>query len=469
MSFLPGVHEVDKVSVLYIKNASNFIITGYNVSSTYAAKIVCRRPAILAFFNIVNLVIKHLSIVYCGFPLGYEESVAVYLVDITSLKVSNVSVENSTGYGIIGINILGNSSVSHSRFIFNNYYTFASTNCSYGLGSCEGGNMLLYYGEKLPETLVTTTVTTSVLSIDSCLLSDGVDVPDETKLSGGLAILGSQELLNQYYVDISICNVVSTRNVAKRGANFLFDFSGNFGSINITNSTSSMANYLSPDEALHMAGFQFIYSEVDPLIQIPTTNKLLLHISDSKFYDNNGGGFNFQLDEVYSNVKYHVLIKNCSFQRNMNLFGSAIRLADFGTLSRTSGLEVLMEDTSFTNHMIPDENYIVLPESGFNVITVNKMRYLEVINCTFAMNKMTALQALDSTLYFGGHVIFSGNNGRLGGALMLQGGSTIYLMPHTYIQIVNNHAKRGGGTYIEDGNARMLLSTNGSALPIFQH
>ena len=49
--------------------------------------------------------------------------------------------------------------------------------------------MLLYYGEKLPETLVTTTVTTSVLSIDSCLLSDGVDVPDETKLSGGFISL----------------------------------------------------------------------------------------------------------------------------------------------------------------------------------------------------------------------------------------------------------------------------------------
>jgi len=61
---------------------------------------------------------------------------------------------------------------------------------------------------------LTTTATTSVLSIDSCLFSDGVDVSDETKLSGGLAIVGSQELLNQYYVDISICNVVSTRNVA---------------------------------------------------------------------------------------------------------------------------------------------------------------------------------------------------------------------------------------------------------------
>ena len=128
--FLPGVHEVNKLSVLYIENVSNFIITGYNVSSMHAAKIVCRRPAILAFFNIVNLVIKHLSIVYCGYPLESGLSVAVYLVDITSLKLANISVENSTGYGIAGMNILGNSTVSHSRFIFNNYYTWSSTNCS---------------------------------------------------------------------------------------------------------------------------------------------------------------------------------------------------------------------------------------------------------------------------------------------------------------------------------------------------
>jgi len=40
---------------------------------------------------------------------------------------------------------------------------------------------------------------------------------------------------------------------------------------------------------------------------------------------------------------------------------------------------------------------------------------------------------------------------------MLQGGSTITLMPHTYIQIVNNHAKSGGGIYIEDGNARIFI------------
>jgi len=147
ISFLPGVHKIDTVSVLYVANVTNLTLAGYNVSTSYAAKIVCIKPATLFFSNIVNLVIERLSIIYCGSPIyvfqNEEEcsSIAVYLQYITSLKLSEISVENSTGYGIVGRNILGNSSVSHSRLIFNNYYTLTSTNCSYGLGTCEGGNM----------------------------------------------------------------------------------------------------------------------------------------------------------------------------------------------------------------------------------------------------------------------------------------------------------------------------------------
>ena len=91
----------------------------------------------------------------------------------------------------------------------------------------------------------------------------------------------------------------------------------------------------------------------------------------------------------------------------------------------------------------------VMPEiydsDGLNVIAVYRLTNFQIINCTFAMNKQTTLQAFDSTLYFRGHVIFSGNSGTLGGAMILQGGSTMYLMPHTHVEITNNHAKRGGG------------------------
>ena len=65
------------------------------------------------------------------------------------------------------------------------------------------------------------------------------------------------------------------------------------------------------------------------------------------------------------------------------------------------------------------------------------------------MNKQPALLAFDCTLYFGGNVTFSGNNGILGGALILQGGSTVYLMPHTHVHAISNHAKRGGAIDID--------------------
>ena len=91
--------------------------------------------------------------------------------------------------------------------------------------------------------------------------------------------------------------------------------------------------------------------------------------------------------------------------------------------------------------------------NGFNVVAVYELHHFQIINCTFAMNKQTALQAFDSTVHFGGQVIFSGNNGSLGGAMMLQSGSRFYLMPHAHIQITNNHAKRGGGIYVKNQNA----------------
>ena len=40
---------------------------------------------------------------------------------------------------------------------------------------------------------------------------------------------------------------------------------------------------------------------------------------------------------------------------------------------------------------------------------------------------------------------------------MLQGCSRFYLRPHTHIQITNNHAKRGGGIYVEDQNAATTI------------
>ena len=150
INFLHGVHEINKSGVLLIKNVFGLTLTGYNITGSNTAKIICMKPATLKFSSIVNLMISHLSVLYCGYPVlqfvneKEHSSVAVYFLDTFGLKLSNTSVENSTGYGVVGVNVLGHSSISHSKFLFNNYYTLNSTNCSPGSGSCKGGNMYFF-------------------------------------------------------------------------------------------------------------------------------------------------------------------------------------------------------------------------------------------------------------------------------------------------------------------------------------
>ena len=120
--------------------------------------------------------------------------------------------------------------------------------------------MHLLYGP-LSESTINMRSSTSVMSI---VFSNSVDISNGPKAQywSGLGIY--YFAAPQYKVDISICNVISTRSVGKRGgANFLFL---NIGGVNITNITSSMANYLPPGEfeALYGTGFLFTYRVSDP-------------------------------------------------------------------------------------------------------------------------------------------------------------------------------------------------------------
>ena len=60
---------VYKSRVFHIKQVFNLILTKYNASSSHTAMIICMKPAPLRFENIVNLVVKHLSMLYCGYPV----------------------------------------------------------------------------------------------------------------------------------------------------------------------------------------------------------------------------------------------------------------------------------------------------------------------------------------------------------------------------------------------------------------
>ena len=61
-----GVHGIDISPGLSIKDVSNLTLAGYNVSNSHAensAKIVRMKPTSTVFRNVVNLVMKHLSMI----------------------------------------------------------------------------------------------------------------------------------------------------------------------------------------------------------------------------------------------------------------------------------------------------------------------------------------------------------------------------------------------------------------------
>ena len=279
----------------------------------------------------------------------------------------------------------------------------------------------------------------SVMSIDSCIFRNGVDISDE---SSGLSIYFYSAVQDK--VDV----------ISKRSTRY----------INLDDVTQYEVQILKPGASkLDIFGInlEMIYlTTEEPSPQILSTEQsrvLAVHISNSKFHDNVGGGVNTELYMGYRNTKYRVIIKKCSFQRNLSPIGSSIRVGQPIVLPSKSGLEVLIQDTNFMYDTVHAIQTKMSNSNGFNVVAVYELKHFQIINCTFAMNKQTALQAFDSTVYFGGHVIFSGNKGSLGGAIMLQGGSRFYLRPHTHIQLTKNHAKRGGGIYVEDQNAATTI------------
>ena len=263
--------------------------------------------------------------------------------------------------------------------------------------------MYLFY-ETLPKFEFDT-----LMRIDSCEFRNGVDISEE---SSGLSM----------YFYNTVQDSDFTRGIAKSGIKLA-----------VMHDQSEQAVLLRT--LLRMGRNRPGNIYINTIPDIPYTTKkssqtyLGVHISDSKFHDNIGGGVNIELYMGYKNTKYQVLINKCSFQRNLSPIGSSIRIGQPIVLPTKSGLEVLIKNTDFMYDTIHDIQKKNSNSNGFNVIAVYKLKLFAIINCIFAVNKQTALQAFDSTVYFGGQVVFSENNGSLGGAMMLQGGSKFYLFP----------------------------------------
>ena len=132
--FLPGVHRLNNDAIFsHLINiqlrGSNDVIFQYrnisrnvlqygfdsydtDVSFTYyesSAQIQCDGAFGLAFTDIQNLSIYNLSILNCGSTFGSAlfSHCSLFLQNIVNLQMDGVSIQNGTGFGLLGHNVHG--------------------------------------------------------------------------------------------------------------------------------------------------------------------------------------------------------------------------------------------------------------------------------------------------------------------------------------------------------------------------
>ena len=347
--FLPGNHTIKsnepshKYNCLLVSDVHNLSLSGYTGVTT----LHCIERFGLAFVNATELRISDIKIINCGQTITCTASVlrnnyfveipestkaALTLVNLHSLVLQNVQIQASYGYGLIGVNVLGNSTITNCTFTHNMWRsddanTSSTLHHSYAR---PGGNVLLLFtdpeSQQFKDALYisqcefahgtnTNTFTTATNSLDFPKRIDSCS--RVISWGSGLGLLIYKPLV---VMKINIINSVFHHNNASygAGANMFIAFCGTERkscSIDISNCTFYSGKAV-------QGGGIYIGS---------SSGEIAFRLSHSTIINNSamsGGGLNIEVEQTYSNFR----IANCVFSGNKAMQGAAVYIAHYPAL-----------------------------------------------------------------------------------------------------------------------------------------
>jgi len=178
--FLSGIYEISADTQVAVRDVSNLALKGSGEGTTFH----CMASFGLTFADITNLTISLLCFEFCGakleshfmqeakillgtadIQLNRSISVVLGFKEVATLSVSQVSVQMQNGYGLWGINLMGNSTIFRSRFTH----------------SSGAGNFVLYFTDPW----MTNNQSSSHVTIHSCEFTNGFTPMESTSFLGG--------------------------------------------------------------------------------------------------------------------------------------------------------------------------------------------------------------------------------------------------------------------------------------------
>ena len=441
--FLEGTHQLWSDKLLLIEDISRITlrgkgqyITGIQGLLEPSSRIECKGKTGFSFKNITNLSVELLTFVGCGGVVSSHKYATLLLYAVIDLTVMEVTVRNSTGYGVSGNLVLGNSSISKSTFAYNS-----------GTMGYYGGNIQLFY-KKCPG------IEMNYLRISSSKFLYGIN-PHGVAFASGLSLL-----VQCTNVKITIMDSFFRGNTAYiDGGNLALDF--NNATHHFPSDALTLSNSYIEDGISHRGGGAYVNLLQASINRGNNTRSfpVIFHFSDSHFIGNSalkyGGGLYFNSITTSSAFcsSGNIIFDNCTFYNN-SVFSREGGAAAHITTYKVPGYiqhGVPQLQTAFKRCNFSHSNPHSVHYASTGAVFIYEVDSVEFLECSFEDNNSTALIASHSNIIFQGSVRIHRNTGVIGGGLLLCGGSLMYLQANTSLILTNNKALHsGGGIYVED-------------------
>ena len=499
VSLSPGLHMIQTFNL--IRDLTNIRISGN--STTSSVTIECTAGVGLAFFNISGLVIENLNINRCElsggeaiselrdvllgvvdgfFLIPNDTKLAVFLGVCTNVTMNRVMIANTTGLGLMGINVMGEFSLSEVRFESNIHPACITDRLEAfindSLGSQIGGGAFIVYHcfhDTNNDQHVNLSIRkTSFIRNADCSPNTFVelyyqfseDLRDIGYIVGGGGGLTLMVAHCNYTIDVRINSSTFQGNTARYGSGAhigIFNDATNCRVL-FTNCTF-IGNGLPPDmfpTEQGGSGVAILNDLISPYhgLSRPTVHnkKVFISIEFSNFTENTGyAGAGVYVYSQHSTATVRnesdatiVMCSHCLFTSNSATLGPAFFANALKRSAANPGIQI-----KFSN-IIAEKNFVALLENGSFRSVSDSSAVIDIRSVGVAIdglqvieNRGTGLLGTSARFSVSGNITIAGNVGEFGGGMRLISYAFLFLQRNATITFTNNIGiVRGGAVYV---------------------
>ena len=443
--FLPGQHQMPPNETLTFADITDVTLRGETSEEDSSKPVIqCQsHDGAFIFRHAEKISIANMIFRNCGSSSTYQrhtffngfrsfsQNATLFAFDVIDLALDSVIVVNGNGYGLYGLNVKGNSSISNSEFTNNT----------------GGGAVYLEYVD-FEQTFV---VKTHSFTVNNTILCRGFHRRN-SYVGSGFSVRLSQFWYSMHF---HLIGLVVTDNVAEIAPSIHFDsVSTQPTFIRVENCRCSHGTAMFAGGG----GFQYTYISFPPIFG-PVTGKTVIEILNSHFFDNYGvedptvlseltsTGLAFTMYLIEASIPHSVLIRDSYILNNRGsdgagIFAQSAGLTDKNKISSKLSFEI-------TRTVLANNTCTTFVPERLSTIFLSAVGDVMFTNNTIVNNVGTGMMLESTDVYFSGLNEIENNTAHNGGGIALYGDSILNFEPHTILLLVGNRVDNvGGGIYV---------------------